>query len=586
MRYRLLGLACALMMVLAAGAATASSTHAPARKLGDVDISLFCAPGSAWYPVKGGACLTCGGNKKPTAGVCPGMQGARKAKAVYSHRRRGPICRPGTFRKPKTRECWTCPSGFVRVPGVKFNRNGICFSPPHPVVRPARVVSKISLHDLLDPDRLSAEVKDLGCKGYGADAVFSPAGGGTCWRCPASHPQRTLYPIGSDRACGTASCGGNGERPCNFLAGEGAPCDKGLHHDLFKGQCVPKKNIACKPLVAAVRGASTAIDKANALGERLVGDAKKKIPGLGVLMKLVDGPVEKMQEQMAGMVGKLPLDKVLGQMDGMFRTPEEARQFRDLIVALDESAGEIKALMMDPDVLCGDGSQLTELIARRINESYRGELDRSIWDALQGFSPVGQARAATSVRVYAPALRGRSIAVSSGFQVFLKKGGVQLPVGFALEYVMGIANDGEVQVSANIVVGIDNPWKSAVGEFGSTGMFFSYLPRTNPSCSVKVPTAVQVEMLNIAGVSANKCGLVSVSAKIGSGTISEVAEFVTSTEPRRLLARLPEMKSSVRPGGDSLEGPSVKPSVSIGLNTAFGLVLMGGSDDAVSALAP
>ncbi|MDH3699671.1 MAG: hypothetical protein OEU46_00035 [Alphaproteobacteria bacterium] len=39
------------------------------------------------------------------------------------------------------------------------------------------------------------------CKRYGRRAFFDPRKGGQCWKCPGSHPQRTVLPVTGKRAC-------------------------------------------------------------------------------------------------------------------------------------------------------------------------------------------------------------------------------------------------------------------------------------------------------------------------------------------------------------------------------------------------
>ena len=39
------------------------------------------------------------------------------------------------------------------------------------------------------------------CKRYGKRAFFDPREGGQCWKCPRSHPQRTILSVTGKRAC-------------------------------------------------------------------------------------------------------------------------------------------------------------------------------------------------------------------------------------------------------------------------------------------------------------------------------------------------------------------------------------------------
>lgn len=441
----------AAFLLLPALPAQAASTHAPAKRLGGVDVSLFCPAGSAWYPVQGGVCLTCPGKVKPKAGTCPGIRPARKAKAVFSHKRKGPVCRLGTFRNPaKTSDCYKCQKGFARVPGVKFNRNGICWSAPKPFVAKPTVALKISLKELLNPGRLSAEAQNLGCKGYGRNAVFSPLGGGTCWSCPKSHPKRTGFPVSSKKACGTASCGGEGERACNTLAGEGWPCNKGLKRDMRTGQCKAKVNFLCKPTLATMRGLRTAAAKTGEAGR----NAMEKVPGLNALLGLMDKINDGVDAKLADLVAKVPTAKFLTEVEAQFGPPERVAAIQTVIRAMGENQDRLAALMLDGDVMCGTSQdRLRQAFVDMVNKAMRERAEapgRSMFADL-GFVSVAHASSPT---VEDEDLFGVGIRFALMFPMKLPK--VPKPVVLGVQGIFSIDMAGRVSVITRVAGGMSS----------------------------------------------------------------------------------------------------------------------------------
>lgn len=585
--------AAALALLIAAPGAMAAQTHAPATKLGDVDVSLFCPAGSAWYPKDGGSCLTCGNNVKPKLGLCPGIRPARTAKAVFSHRRKGLICKGRPFKRPKTKECWVCPKGYARVPGVKFNKKGICWSAPRPYNRKPKVALKISLKDMLNPARMAQESRNLGCKGYHKNAVFAPAGGGTCWVCPRSHPKRTLRPIISKRACGLASCGGNGERAC-LITERLRACNKDLSHNIFKGTCEARAKLSCKPLLGSLAAMRAAISKANEIAGGMKGQALDKVPGAKALLGLMDKGTGKLQEKLNGLIAHMPVDKLTADLDLMFKSPEEVKMMQEIVLAIAARQDELMDLMLDPDVTCDNPEALTALLARTINQA-TGYGDRTdagqtrFGELMDIISPVSTAHATRKIQVYAPFLRGKAVSLTSAASIYLKKGPAKLPIDFAFEYKIEIGDEGDLNVSVNFVGGVDVPSKASWEESGSVSVYFSFLPKPKKA-DCEAAGGISLGLFNLVGISGNRCGLAGLSVNLGGAdfTRDKVETIFTSSGPRQLLALLPEMKQSARVKGESYElrGPSPELSISLGFNGTKTLFYIVGESSDRSAFAP
>ncbi|MEM7189407.1 MAG: hypothetical protein AAF439_07330 [Pseudomonadota bacterium] len=443
-------LAAALIFLVAAPSAFAASTHAKAKKLGDVDISLFCPAGSAWYPVDGGACLTCGGNKKPKAGFCPGIYPAKKAKARFSHMRTGFFCKGRPFKRPKTKECWVCPRGYVRVPGVKFNKVGICWKAPKPYNNKPTVALKISLKDMLNPARLGQQAQNLGCKGYNRNAVFSPADGGTCWVCPKSHPKRTAYPIKSAKACGTSACGGEGQRSCNTLAGEGWPCNKGLSRDMATGLCKPKVNFLCKPTIATIRGLQAAAEKTGEAGK----NAMEKVPGLNALLGLMDKVNDGIDAKLADMMSNVPTDKFLGSLDTSFGPPERIAAINAVIKGMGENQDQLLNLILDKEVMCGkQQDRLRQAFVDIANQAMR---DRAAAPGGSMFADLGLisvAHAGTD-RIEDEELFG--IGLRFALMVPMKLPKIPKPIVLGVQGIFLINEAGQVSVTTRLAGGMSS----------------------------------------------------------------------------------------------------------------------------------
>jgi hypothetical protein len=112
-------------------------------------------------------------------------------------------------------KCYKCPSGSTHDIWKKTEEAGVCYTQ--------------------SADEYSAASKMGGtafCKRGFLDLATQQ-----CWECPPAQPSRSLEPITSARACQTAACGGDGQRPC--LLNEAFPsCKSGLVEDPIQNKCV------------------------------------------------------------------------------------------------------------------------------------------------------------------------------------------------------------------------------------------------------------------------------------------------------------------------------------------------------------
>lgn len=139
-------------------------------------------------PRKGGECWKCPKSKPRRTAYAVTSDKACATTKVFGEEldeatfvRKVKTCKDGAFFDPrKGGECWKCPSGYGRTIAFPVNGNKAC--------------SKET------PDSYaSAKLENqLGCpKGQFLD----PRNGGECWKCPASHPHRTMAAVTSDKAC-------------------------------------------------------------------------------------------------------------------------------------------------------------------------------------------------------------------------------------------------------------------------------------------------------------------------------------------------------------------------------------------------
>ena len=545
--YRLL-FSISLLFLVFTAPVYAAGDHSRAKKLGKPDLSLLCPPGSKWSSRDGGICRGCPGGKTPKLGKCPRTVPGSTNLAVYSHKRGklSPVCRVGTFRKPKTRECWTCPKRYVRNPLVKFNKPGICVNPPSIALDNPSTVARVPLKAVLNPKKVVAGLQTMGCNRFGKSAVLSPIDGGSCWKCPASHPTRTLNVVNSKKACITSKCGGMGQRACYLW--EGRACKKGLAHNPFKNRCVAKKNIACKPLVGAFKASRTAVTKANQTAKGLKGAVLEKIPGMKFLLAQADNMSSVLERQVTGLMSKVPTEPLLKDIDKIFETPEKAKAISAIMAALDQNEGRILDLILNPDIACDPAStRLQNLMTKIIEEAVLGQ-DRADAPSREGRLPfaglgfISPANATTPTmprmtrELFYKAFHGSGFALTGTVAINVKAGPVKVPVVFGLSLAVQIFRDQKVRAALDFVSGINNPGKAEVGEFGSTTSFGVLLTPAHQPCP---PVSGWIEGFNAVGLGLNCAGLSTVTVRLGTAKIQEKvpAAFFTPDDLKGLVQK-------------------------------------------------
>lgn len=534
---RLLFFVSILLSILFTAPVYAAGDHSRAKKLGKPDLSLLCPPGSKWSSKDGGTCRGCRGGKTPKLGKCPRTVPGSTNLAGYSHRRGklSLVCRVGTFRKPKSRECWACPKHYVRNPLVKFNRPGICVKPPSIALDNPSVVARVPLKTALNPKKIVTGLQTMGCNRFGKSAVLSPIDGGSCWKCPTSHPTRTLNVVNSAKACITNKCGGKGQRACYLW--EGRACKKGLAHNPFKNKCVAKKNIACKPLVSALRASRNAVIKANQTANGLKGAVLEKIPGMKFLLGQADNMSSVLEKQVTGLMAKVPTEPLLKDIDKIFENPEKARAISAIMAALDRNEGRILDLILNPDIACDPASTiLQDLMTKIIEEAALGQdrADASSHNGrltLAGLGFVSAANATTPAppeltrELFYKAFHGSGFALTGTVAINVKAGPVKVPVVFGLSLAVQIFRDQKVRAALDFVSGINNPGKAKIGEFGSATSFGVFLAPAHKPCP---PVSGWIEGFNAVGFGMNCAGLSTVTARLGTAKIQKMmAEFFT-----------------------------------------------------------
>ena len=497
-------------LILALGAVlmlSAAAEAAPFRgsiEKGPVDNSLFCPPGSGWYPIQEGVCLSCPNGKKPKAGICPGLVTKTKfGKFSYNRKFMAGICKPGTYRRPKTKECWTCGKGYVRIPGKKFNAKAHMCVSIKPQIQKAKVVEKVNLEQLLDPKRLKREFADRGCKGYGRSAFYSLKGGGTCMVCPSSHPKRTKWPASSNKACATKTCGGNGERICDILAGEGAPCARDHQINLVSGLCEPKRNIACKPFVGALKGMYTGIQKAkDATGN-------VKIPGMDVLKAFMSKITDKVDGMAMGMLAKLPTGKIRADIKRIFGDQKNVRAMAAVAEEVSARRGKLTRMILDAETSCVNTAALEREMMEILRGASRAEAPGSgaILAELLGVRP-----AQASVP---PFFRGKSIGVTVGGLVNKTITRLGLHTNYAVEAVWSVNDAGTgVDFSLYALVGADFLHSPVPHPVGEPGFWIGFGGFGRGGCNA--PYGLQLGAGKILGGAVNHCGLVGVSLNLAN----------------------------------------------------------------------
>lgn len=227
-------------LVVVAAIACGSLQTAAAEYASAIQLGKARGPGCAGgFTDLKGQCWACPAGYRhdnvllaPTHGkVCkkPGRTDLRKGTRVGKSKLG--YCKKGWL-STNNGACYTCPKGY-RHDHRKFgNQNGVCYRK-----RGHRYSAATRMQGSL--------VCDAG--------FFDPVNGGSCWRCPASAPRRTLASVKSNKACQALACGGEQSRPC--LLTERVPsCDKGLREDFVKGRCVKAQHrvAICKATVSAL----------------------------------------------------------------------------------------------------------------------------------------------------------------------------------------------------------------------------------------------------------------------------------------------------------------------------------------------
>lgn len=527
----------ALGAVLLLSGAAQAAPFAKGIEKGPVDNSLFCPAGSGWYPVDGGVCLSCPNGKKPVAGACPGLvKKTKKARKSYVRKFQVTLCKPGHFRQKGTKQCWTCGKGYVRIPGKKFTSKGhMCIS-LKPQFQKPRIVERVKLKELLDPKRLKQEFADRGCKGYGRNAFFALKGAGTCMTCPASHPKRTKWPASTDRACATKTCGGNGERMCDVLAGEGAPCGQDLQINLVTGLCEAKRNIACKPVVNTIKGMRTTAAKVQEAA-----DKAGKIPGLDFLMKIADGITGKVDEMAISMVSKLPQAKIKADIDRIFGDPAAVREMAAVAEAIAARKDRLTRLLLDADTVCVNTAVLEREMMEILRGARRADAPTS-GEILAELLGVGRAEAAVP-----PFWRGKSIAVSGGVLVNRSKlPNMPFHMNFALEGVWEVNDAGTgVSFSLNFIPGADIVHKPAPHPVMEWGLYVSFGGFGRADCSR--PYALQLGAGKVlAGSATLPCGFLGLGINLAQVTLGKKTPAITLLTPENVTKSLLPAQGPIR----------------------------------------
>ena len=351
--------------------AKASKQFAAAKQL--ANHMTLCPKGSFLDPRNGGECWSCpAGTNRTAYGVnsskaCSKRIAKKKKVAEYSHKRTtiASSCGKGKFANVGSRSCYTCPSGYKHNPTKPVESNGVCYKPAYTKHYSAELKRELSglkcdngFYDPIDrgscwtcpsgynrsvssvksdnacvkkiPAKYKAAnfhsnkrpavssvtdgLKSAGCANFGGAAFFDLVDGGTCWSCPKSNPIRTLYPVDSNKACATKTCGKENARPC-YITERFPSCNKGLVEDPIKNKCVRPKNLACTAMVNTIAAINKAVKKANATGEQLQNEAIERIPGAKGLMIFL----ENQNAQVAKQVGKVTNQLNFQRVDEEFK---------------------------------------------------------------------------------------------------------------------------------------------------------------------------------------------------------------------------------------------------------------------------
>lgn len=460
--------------------------YSTATRLGPVDLQLACPTDSKWDPRNGGECRTCPASFEMVLFECRRAILPRLETAPDSGKRRSLFgsCPSGTFRAGVTRRCHYCPGGLTHNPALPVEVPGVCFAPPRLEKRPAKVVKKLSLEQLVTPSRLIGEIGDLGCEAYADGAFFDLTGGGTCWQCPADNPVRTLSPVTGSSACVDTECGGHGDRAC-YVFERFPGCRGGLVIDPSSGSCVTPEELACLPMFdvfLALRELTIAVETAEEDVKQLALD---EIPGLNVIAKSIEAQIGHAEKAMAQTTKLVKPDHVLASIGDAFDSPEVARQLERVMSRIAARKDEFLAQLLDSGSICaGDFAA----IIRLMDQVMLAEND----DAGRSFGLLdllGPTRANASER---PLLAGWTFAVTTHATLHISVQGYTLPATFGVQlstelgeakgkhkvmvhYVFGadIVNQSKPGFSNDLLVSFSPPsdFCNAFGSFGAGAVF-------------------------------------------------------------------------------------------------------------------
>ncbi|MEM6488053.1 MAG: hypothetical protein AAF677_07255 [Pseudomonadota bacterium] len=497
-----LALASASLAVALSATTAAADQYARATELGKPDLSILCPSGST-YDALGGGCFSCPSGGVYALGQCTGARPGRTTTARRNYKRSGPfdlLCKPGTFIKPGSAWCYACPRGHIHNPALAVDKRGVCFTLPAPFSYKARKDETLTVDQLINPRVWVEGVSTLGCGQHGSRAFPDLVNGGSCWACPASHPTRTLQPVTGPNACARASCGAEGERPC-YVWERVPSCRDGLAQDFIKNACVPPTNIACRAMVGAVRDLRRLSEEARARGDALTQGALDSSPALKKIVEFAGNAAGQAEAQAAKMAAALPLDRVLGDLDGIFADQARVRAMEAALQHLLDRHQRVRDMLLDPDVVCGDPEALERVLGEALaaaDEAHRLHQGGGVTFGSLLF-PAARADAASDADV-------GGASVSYAQTMSLPLGNVNVPFSVGIEAV-GRNVGGRTRLSVHMVVGMDILRLPPMKPFeASGGMTIAVSPTAANDCPA---VGGQVTLAALGGISFDCKGLTS-----------------------------------------------------------------------------
>lgn len=407
---------------------TPKTSFAPAKRL-EANKNT-CGAGS-FLDIGKGTCWSCPAGTKRTAyavdsdKACSKRIKKKKRKADYVYKTGSLLkaCRKGTFANAGSQSCYSCPKGWKHDPTKKVKTNGVCFKPaktdhfkategedfslscksgfydpidkgscwtcPKGYVRQVTSVKSDKACMAVSAPRSTAArlikahsprvvdiadgVTKLGCRAHGNSAFFDLIDGGTCWSCPSSHPQRTLYAVNKDRACATRTCGAENGRPC-FVWERIPSCNRGLIENPISNQCVRPANLACKAYVNTLAGFRKTIEEADRLSGAAQEEALKKVPGGEAMINFVLNQYTQAQAQLDKMTPKIDTSEIDEQLQTLLTAdPEFVRNLVRTVRIVVEQQSRFIDFMTDPDQICsGDIDRLVaNLKGQGLHDAFR-----------------------------------------------------------------------------------------------------------------------------------------------------------------------------------------------------------------------